>query len=318
MDYLVWFTPNTRAPAYPFVQYPYGGAYPYMLMAGGGLTKSEQSYGPKPYTAEQNYTTVSFSHYFLSHYLAYQILAAKRAVALIIPSAPSSHLELWERPATLMRMVKELCRAIPRNYNNKTLKVHLPPPSVGRVGVSGFSSAGPRLQTLLLHLPNYEKFNIAKDKDIWGSSRDAADFDQAWRELWCIDGSFENMGKHSAFLQAVVNWLQGNSDRRARIYKNDFTNARWDPRTEKGEPFASWVRSSSIVEKTAANNWALSCVAKTHRLQAISISKTYSISAAGNDQPPLPREGVGHRTHENMRRIFFGHAALTSAFRTLP
>jgi hypothetical protein len=154
IDMLVWFTPNTSLPSYPADEYPFHGDYPYALMALGGVTRNPKTkaYASQPYEGEQKYTTLGFAHLLGSHRLAHQMIAAGRAAAIVVPVAPSSHFELWKSPSTLMRMLKEISRFIPRNDNDRVAKVHSKPPRLGRIGVAGFSAAGQRLSTLLNRL----------------------------------------------------------------------------------------------------------------------------------------------------------------------
>jgi hypothetical protein len=118
IDFLVWFTPNTHPPYYPQVEFPFRGDYPYVLMAQGTGSQDD------PYSAVQKYAELGFVHMFTKHRLAYQVAAAQRAAAIVVPIAPSSHFELWESPTTLRRMLKEICHGIPRDDDARIPKIH--------------------------------------------------------------------------------------------------------------------------------------------------------------------------------------------------
>jgi hypothetical protein len=296
IDFMVWFSPNPRAPAYPHVEYPFRGDYPYVLMALGAKA---------PYEANQRYVTLPYAHLNSGqHFLAYNMVAAKRAAAIVIPVAPSAHFELWESPVTLMRMLKEICRWLPRDDNGRQPKVHPPPPSVGRVGVSGFSAAGVHLSALLARQLPSPRYREA----LWGTTKDAADFDAAWGELWSIDN---NLG--SAFRDFVnrgAAWSR-QGDRRFRVYKNEFTGY-WDPRKETRGEFARAMKNVTPDWQGTKEHWAISMAEPSGRIHAISVSTRYVVSPGEKDQPTMP-----NMTHENMPRLFFGHAAATSGYTKL-
>ena len=130
IDFLVWFTPSTDPPVYPRVGYPYGRDYPYVLVARGDGSHQD------PYRVNQSYAEVGFGHPFGAHKLVYQLLAAQRSAAIVVPVASSSHFELSESPVALMWMLKEVCRAVPRDEDGRTAKRYPDPPAVGRVGAA--------------------------------------------------------------------------------------------------------------------------------------------------------------------------------------
>lgn len=311
LDMLVWFTPNTNPPAYPAVDYPFRGDYPYALMALGGIAQNKKTkeYSSTPYIGAQRYGEVAFGHLHVAHNLAHHMLAAGRAAAIVVPIAPSANFQLWLSPSTLMRMLKEICRTIPRNDNDRIAKIHPAPPNLGRIGVAGFSAAGQRLNTLLNRAGPDPHYN----DPVWGTAADAQEFDAAWRELWCIDGNFGT--DHAAFIEKVATWVR-QSDRKARIYKNDFTDGRFDPRDVRTGEFGRWVKAAKIDKPRSDKHWAISCADASRRLQVVSVSQEYMVAPASKELPLL-EAGQG-RTHENMPRVFFGHAAVTSGFRRLP
>jgi hypothetical protein len=314
LDVLVWFTPNTTGIHYPVVQYPFRGDYPFALVAEGGISRDPKTKiysSPQPYVGIQRYVNLPFGHYFTAgHYLAHQMIAAGRAVAIIVPVAPSSHFELWEYPGTLMRMLKELCLSIPTTDNDRIAKLHTKGRVLGRVGVAGFSSAGGRLHTLLTNTVQNNPRSKSYDSDVWGTAADANEFKEGLREFWCIDGNFG--AQHEDFLEKVAKWVDQSKNRKARIYKNDFTDGRWDPRNEQGGAFGKWVKSAKVQQAAAGLNWAVSCSDATRDMQVVSVSKSYMVNLNSKEEPLLP-----DATHENMPRVFFGHAAVTSGFQTL-
>jgi hypothetical protein len=148
---------------------------------------------------------------------------------------------------------------------------------------------------------------------VWGTSDDAREFEAAWGELWCIDGNFG--ASHHDFLEKVIRWA-GHGTNRARIYKNDFTDGRWDPRTEPSGKFADWVKKATVQRREDGTNWAISCADSERRMQVVSVSQSYMVSPTSTEEPTMPNTKDG-QTHENMPRIFFGHAAVTSGFKTM-
>ena len=304
IDFIVWLTPNTAAPKYPFAQYPYKGDYPYALQARGLGTPTD------PYFALQPYVELPFAHWGNYHYLAYQMLAAKRSAAIVIPVAPSSDFELWESPTTLMRMLREICRWIPRDDDGKTPKVHPVPPTVGRVAVSGFSSAVDRLNNLL----DRRGAALRYSENVWGSMSDHFQFDRSWHELWSVDGAFHgNLRRHSEFLNKGARWVRDHTDRRLRIYKNDHTDGRWDPRGEESKgDFARAMRGATYVERGKGDHWAVFCAEPAGRIHALSMSKSFSVHSGMTEAPVWDS-----KPHENMPRLCLGQAMTTSGLASL-
>lgn len=297
IDLLVWFTPNTNPPNYPASL----GDYPYVLTA----------HGTGPYSARQPYVELPFAHWSTQHFLAYQLLAARRSAAIVIPVAPSSDFALWESPTTLMHMLKDICRWLPRDDDGRVPKIHPPPATVGRVGVAGFSSAVDRLDLLLNRSGPSGRYG---DR-IWGSAApDHVDFDRAWRELWSIDGAFHgDLGKQARFLDKAAQWVRHQPDRRLRLYKNDFTDGRWDPRAaDPRSAFGRAMRGARCVERGKDAHWAVFCAAPDRGIQALSMSKSYSVSGGVTGAPAWD-----NRPHENMPRLCTGHAFATSGFAPL-
>ncbi len=296
LDFMVWFSPNPRLPNYPQVDYPFRGDYPYPLMAMGGAS---------PYQAHQTYVELPYAHLNPSqHYLAYQMLAARRACAIIIPIAPSAHFELWQSAGTLMRMLKDICRWLPRDDDGRQPKVYPAPPIVGRVGVSGFSAAGVHLLALL----NKQGVDPHYTDEIWGTQNDAAEFDRAWGELWSVDN---NLGSQfRSFINRGAAWSR-QGDRHFCVYKNEFTGP-WRPEQEPDGAFSRAMKNAETSARGGGANWAISMAEKSGRIHAVSVSKTYVVSPAETDDPTMPNQ-----THENMPRLFFGHAAVTSRYTKL-
>ncbi|MEU1485077.1 hypothetical protein [Streptomyces sp. NPDC005752] len=304
IDFLVWFTPNTAPQKYPLAQYPYTGDYPYALQARGFGTPAE------PYFALQPYVELPFAHWGNYHNLAYQMLAAKRSAAIVIPVAPSSNFDLWESPMTLMRMLREICRWIPRDDDGKVPKVHPLPPAVGRVAVAGFSSAVDQLNKLL----DRHGAALHYHENVWGSVTDHVQFDRSWRELWSVDGAFHgNLRRHTDFLNKGAQWVRDQNDRRLRIYKNDYTDGRWDPRREQSDgEFARAMKGATCVERGKDDHWAVFCAEPRGRIHALSMSKSFSVSSGVTDAPVWDS-----KPHENMPRLCLGQAMSTSGFAPL-
>jgi hypothetical protein len=100
------------------------------------------------------------------------------------------------------------------------------------------------------------------------------------------------------------------SDRQLRSYKNDFTDGRWDPRTEHGR-FGRDMSGAVSVQRGAGDNWGVHSSGLGGRIQALSMSQNDAISPGGTERPPwYPKPDP----HENMPLLCFGHAAATSGF----
>jgi hypothetical protein len=309
IDFMVWFSPQTKPPHYPVAQYPFSGSdYPFVLMAIDSFPKDPK----EPYVASQRYATLAFSHLALvQHALALQMLAANRAAAIVVPIAPSpGQSQLWGSPQNLMRMLKEICRWIPRDDDGPP-KFHLPPPVVGRVGVSGFSAAGLELNRLLDRPGPYSHYW----DPVWGTTQDAQDFDRAWRELWAID---TNLGSElGSFAEKGALWSR-HYDRRFRIYKNEFTDGPWDPRTIQSGEFGRAMRRAKHQVRGSFDKplWAVSSAEPSGRIHAVSVSKAYVLEPTATEEPRMPATRW-NEAHENMPRLFFGHGAATSGFAQL-
>jgi hypothetical protein len=294
MDFLLWLTPNTNLPTYPHDDPPYTNTYPYQADAQGK---------PGAYKAGQPYCDLPLNHLYWQHFLAYQMNAAGRVPVIVVPVAPSARFDAFLSRPTLMRFLKELCLWIPRAGASRLPKVYPPGPRVRRIGVSGFSAAGPKMATLI---DGYTPFPDYRDA-VWSSS--ASELDAAWGELWVMDGFFGGLAEVSRFVDRCAGWVL-HGTRRLRFYKVDQTDGHWDPRNEKG-PFGSLVKGGRVVEKGKGALWALSMADSGGRWHVASFGNGYLTAPKGSsDVPVLAPDSPHHMVPNTM----FGHAAVTSDF----
>lgn len=296
---VVWLHPHTNNPAVqPQSAYPFGPPYPYGLI---GVRIDDQTTA-----AAQRFLDIPAFHLLSQHFLAYQLLAARRQAVIVVPVAPSSHFELFTAPGTLMRMLREIYCWLPFELpRGGEAKVYPPPRIVGRVGVSAFSASVPfmaRLMTVRSPDGHYAK-------EPWGGPKDVSDFYDAWREQWAIDGVADGFKR---YLDQAAGWVQGGSDRRLRVYKSDFTGGRWLPTAAGRGPGASLVKGATPLTRSSGKLWAQWAADSRDRWHAVSFSNDYVLgppaASGASPRPQLLPTGP----HELMPRICFGHAAGTS------
>src|SRR5829696_97461 len=310
LDMIVWLHPNTNNPdMLPQVEYPFGRPYPYGLLAVG---MGEN----KPPAASQRFLDIPAFHLFSQHFLAYQMFAAHKSAVIVIPVAPSNHFEPFEAPGTLMRLLRELCCFLPRDLpRGGEARVHPAPPiergvpittcSVGRVVVAGFSVSVPRIATLMnASIPDGHYAEA-----IWGTRSDITAFADVWKEQWAIDGVATGF---STYLNLAASWVGSRHGRRLRVYKSDHTGGRWLPLQVREGPWASLVRGSRPITRSAGKLWAQWTGDSNGLWQAASFSNDFLLGPASGPaatmQPKLGTSGI----HELMPRVCFGHAAVTS------
>ena len=266
LDFVVWLHPHTNNPLrMPQVKYPFGRPYPYGILA----VKADNGQA----IATQRFLDIPVYHLLSQHFLAYQLLAARRAAVLVVPVAPSSHFEPFEAPSTLMRLLKELCLWIPRDDDRGQPAVHPRRPAVGRVVMSGFSASVPRLTTLM----NTRVPDSHYAADVWGTRADASAFDGVWKEQWAIDGvaaGFDN------YLNQAASWVRTGPDRRIRIYKSDFTGGRWNPLAARRGPWGALVRGAKPEIRQSGKLFGLWCADPQERWHAASFSNDFVLGPA--------------------------------------
>lgn len=301
LDFVVWLHPHTNNPiVMPQVQYPFRQPYPYGLIAVKGPTGTA--------VASQRFLDIPIFHLLSQHFLAYQLAAARRDAVIVIPVAPSSHFEVFENPSTLMRLLRELCLWIPRDFpRGADAAVHAPPPAVRRVAVSGFSASVPRLHTLMLPRtpePHYDSptwWTTSRD----GASDDARDFAHVWKEQWAIDGV---AGGFPAYTDAAAAWLQQASDRHLRIYKTRFTGG-WDFLARRPGAWSTLARRATPVVRGEGAVRAAVASGLDGRWTAASLEDAFVLGPPAGTTPAVEPALLPAGAHELMPRIFFGHAA---------
>ncbi|MEV0384985.1 hypothetical protein [Nonomuraea sp. NPDC050643] len=300
LDFVVWLHPATNDRLnLPQVDYPFRAPYPYGIIVGRSLSGGV--------IATQRFLDIPIFHLLRQHFLAYQLAAARRDAVIVIPVAPSSHFAPFEAPATLMRLLRELCLWIPRDVpRGAEAAVHPPAPVVGRVAVSAFSVSVPRLHTLMRAALPDSRYAAPH---WWGPGQDdAAAFDRVWKEQWAIDGV---AGGFPAYADAAAVWLQQYADRRLRIYKSEFTGG-WDPLARRPGAWASLTKGATSVRRESGRVWALSAGDSQGRWQAVSLADAFVLGPESGPGAALEPRLLPSGAHELMPRICFGHAAVTS------
>ncbi|MEO3873385.1 hypothetical protein ABGB18_31630 [Nonomuraea sp. B12E4] len=309
LDFVVWLHPNTNNPlTAPQVPFPYRQPYPY------GLIAVKDPLGAA--IASQRFLDIPVFHLLSQHFLAYQLAAAHREAVIVIPVIPSlggagDHLAFVESPATLMRLLRELCLWIPRDLpRGSDAAVHPPAPVVRRLAISAFSVAVPRLHTLMrAGLPDMRYEAPAW----WASSReggldDAGDFNRVWKEQWAIDGVAQ--GFH-AYVDAAASWVQHQAGRRIRIYKSEFTGG-WDPLASRPGAWAALVKGTKPERRESGKARAVFARDPQDRWQAASFSEEFVLGPESGPAAALEPRLLPAGAHELMPRVCFGHAAATS------
>ncbi|WP_049564395.1 hypothetical protein [Nonomuraea sp. SBT364] len=308
LDFVVWLHPHTNNRlAMPQAPYPFRPPYPYGLLAARGRALDV--------VATQRFLDIPVFHLLSQHFLAYQLAAAQRDAIIVIPIVPSSQFELFEAPASLMRLLRELCLWMPRDFpRGAEATVHAPAPVVRRVVVSGFSASVPRLHTLMnAGIPDAHY----AAPEWWASPRergldDAADFRRVWKEQWAVDGI---SGGFQAYADAAATWVQQQSDRRIRIYKSEHTGG-WDPLGHRSGAWAALVRGAKPVRRESGKVWAMWAGDPQGPWLAASFANAFVLGPGSGPEAAIEPQLLPTGAHELMPRICFGHAAATSGLAT--
>ncbi|MET9520335.1 hypothetical protein [Streptomyces sp. NPDC002994] len=303
LDFVVWLHPHTNNRlVIPQVGYPFRQPYPYGIVAAKNVQGNAD--------AAQRFIDIPVFHLLSQHFLAYQLAAARRAAVIVIPVAPSSHFEPFESPATLMRLLRELCLWIPRDFpRGAEAAVHRPQPAVGRVVVSAFSSSVPRLHTLMNGLRPDSRY----DAPFWWTTRqqgldDVADFRRVWKEQWAVDGIASGF---LPYVDAAASWVQQTDDRRLRIYKSRFTGG-WDPAAPRPGAWGTLVKGATVVRRGSGDVSAVKVTDARGWLQAVSFTDSFLLGPERGPEAAFEPPLLPNSAHEMMPRICFGHAAVTS------
>ncbi|MEU9087221.1 hypothetical protein [Streptomyces sp. NPDC048357] len=307
LDFVVWLHPavTNNELRFPQVQFPYRDPYPY------GLVATLVDGNPR---VDQQFVDIPIAHLLDQHLLAYQLAAARKAAVLVLPVAPSNHFEAFTRPALLMRLLRELCLWIPQDFpRGAEAVVHRPPPEVGRIAVSAFSSSVPELRPLM----EGRVLELDYPAPFWYSSRndqgldDATDFRRAWKEQWAID----SLGRgFQEYTDAAASWVQDDDDRRLRIYKSAYTGG-WNlPTPQRGGAWADMVKKLRLTLETHTSGTvkAVSLRDTRSRIHAVSVPNEFMLGPESGREAALKPELRADGAHEMMPRVFFGHAVASS------
>ncbi|WP_171165502.1 hypothetical protein [Streptomyces sp. I05A-00742] len=318
LDFVVWLHPSVtnNKRHYPQVHPPFRPPYPYGILATMGNGSA---------IATQRFIEIPITQVLEGRFLAYQLAAAHRSAVIVVPVAPSNHFEPFVAPATLMRLLKELCLWIPRDVpRGAEAAVHRPSPAVGRIVVSAFSSSVKQLHDLTKaggltgSLPD----SLFDAPHWWapprpdGSANDVVEFDRAWKEQWAIDGFTPQFLDYA---DAAASWVQL-GDRRLRIYKSRFTGG-WNlPTPRRVGAWADLVKRLRLQPQVHRSGGlrAVSMSDKGSVVHAVSIPDEFVLGPETGPDAALKPTLKPDSAHEMMSLVFFGHAAVTSGLTIAP
>ncbi|MFD0352266.1 hypothetical protein ACFVHW_00760 [Streptomyces sp. NPDC127110] len=245
LDVVCYFTPSTATRGYPVSAYPFSANYPYSVR--------------RDSTADQPYVVVGYRHLLRDLNLVQAQHVSGRPAVVVVPILPAlppgkdNEKFAWQpfnSQEGTHRLLLEVVRFLHRfGYGGsgsgtdfsgwqgssapvgrlpalaaarRSSSVATPPPSLGNVTVSGFSSAMmgvfPLLTRKEISLP--DRF----PRHLFGG--DAAAFDAVWREWWDLDLELkaEATGIQAAdYERRLLRWFAGGNDRRLRLYHCDHT-----------------------------------------------------------------------------------------------
>ncbi|RST06934.1 hypothetical protein EF910_08095 [Streptomyces sp. WAC07149] len=251
VDVVCYFTPSTATRGYPVSAYPFRTGYPYSVR--------------RDTAADQPYVVVGYRHLLRDLGLVHAQHVSGRPAVVVVPILPAlppgkenerfawqpfnsqegTHRLLLEVVRFLHRFgyggsgsgtdfsrwqggTAPVGRLPPLPAARRSSSVSAPPPALGNVTVSGFSSAimgiFPLLTRKEISLP--DRF----PRHLFGG--DAAAFDGVWREWWDLDLELkaEATGISAAdYERRLLQWFAGGNDRRLRLYHCDHTMGKTPP-----------------------------------------------------------------------------------------
>ncbi|MCF3178553.1 hypothetical protein IPZ70_01115 [Streptomyces polychromogenes] len=251
MDVVCYFTPSTAARGYPVSAYPFRTNYPYSVK--------------RDTTADQPYVVVGYRHLLRDLNLVQAQHVSGRPAVVVVPILPAlppgraNERFAWQpfnSQEGTHRLLLEVVRFLHRfGYGGsasgtdfsrwqgstapvgglpalpaarRSSSVPTPPPTLGNVTVSGFSSAimgvFPLLTRKEISLPDHFP------RHLFGG--DAAAFDAVWREWWDLDLALktEDTGIRTAdYERRLLQWFAGGDDRRLRLYHCEHTMGNTPP-----------------------------------------------------------------------------------------
>ena len=312
VDFILWLHPatTTNPNRFPQDSYPYRTKYPYPIWAG---TENGASL-----FVVQRYADIPIHHLYDTHFLVYQMEAARRNAVIVAPVGPSGSFGPLTSQSSLFRLLRELCFWMPRG-DPKALGTPArfpPPPQVGRVAVAAFSSSVPYLQTLIESpqtvLPYAEKewgagpIGTAR----FGVATDNRAFDSAWSEIWAIDGVASGF---PTFVERTLTWFKSRSDRFLRIYKSTWTGG-WDLQAPASTQVKEFVTRGRTVERRSGDAKAVVVQDPGGRWTFASMTNEFMCGPKPAGPPSPQLDPDPDRAHEMMPRVLFGHAVGSSGF----
>jgi hypothetical protein len=231
-DVIVYFQPNTvndPPEDNPRDSPPYRGNYPYSL-------QKERGTGALLY--DQPWIEYVKVFLFQDHFLAYQLLAAKRDCILIFPIQPYGQ---WQSMALLpgvARLVAETilfehrhpCSVDQAKTPNSWRYVSSPRPKLGSVAIAGYSAGIANVaglvkehNKLLLHSPKSPATRTQKDEDENMYMASPHSLMESWKEVWDLDGSSNGFGTIASWAVILGDWQKAVPERRVFSYHTSTT-----------------------------------------------------------------------------------------------
>ncbi|MEU3909707.1 hypothetical protein [Streptomyces sp. NPDC029721] len=251
MDVVCYFTPSTAARGYPVSAYPFRTNYPYSVK--------------RDTAADQPYVVVGYRHLLRDLNLVQAQHVSGRPAVVVVPVLPAlppgkeNEKFAWQpfnSQEGVHRLLLEVVRFLHRfGYGGsgsgtdfsrwqgstapvggvpalptarRSSSVPTPPPALGNVTVSGFSSAimgiFPLLTRKEISLPDHFP------RHLFGG--DPAALDAVWREWWDLDLALktEETGiKTADYERQLLQWFAGGDDRRLRLYHCEHTMGNTPP-----------------------------------------------------------------------------------------
>lgn len=342
-DVIVFFTPQTRNPPNgPFLpdRPPNTSAYPYAL---------NQVDPNRPSLLEQRYVALCGRYLYAGHFMAHQMLAAKKDALIVFPIQPSGQ---WEALASSQGVCRLLYESILFEHRHRLQAEHpgssatppqfairQPPPSMGTVVLAAFSYGINNISTVISNAGASRRKWEDEARDPYSAS--TAKFLKSWKEVWDLDGQPEpSNGGFASWKSMLFNWQhdrthvkKGRTDRAVRMYHTSFTAS--DVQLNQATYFVGSAMSPPISSKKVKEYHGPSGdVVWLDYLYLSGNSPSpqkwlYRPHTNGDPYPDRPdfwiydpvwekkNKQEGFAAHQTGMRIWFAHAAARSSLRAL-
>jgi hypothetical protein len=304
LDFVLFYSPNTGS---------YTAAYPY------GLVNKDNPF--------QQFFDLGKKYLLDEFYFVAQLLARRSRAITVMPIVKGTDwgpVNSGEGVLRLLREVaafvhrqcrtsaagvrppndnpQELCGPNLRTVNRAVFSTDFGPvPPVGAVAVSGFSTGIEAVKQVMRTFP------VSQGTTMWGvPSVGGADalrvWNQAFRELWDLDGFHPETGGWPEYLRLLRTWFNFDGSRVLRSYHSS-GRVPPDPTTDK-DPVWKDLRGAGLTldrQQTPSGRWAR--ILQNARWTSVRMSDSYVDYGPADDRP------VFLDAHHTTPRIGFSHAA---------